>query len=179
MLQCLTGFRASEILSLKLGAAMDPEGEVMDHLRVRAEDMKGKAKSRAVQLNHISKKILTEYVKWLTANGWQHRKCPLFPMDNGEPLTYWGMLDIYKAAFRKAGLHGSRKYATHTCRKTFAQENHNYLKRRFLDGSLTDEPIVALCSVMGHADIRATLHYLPQPSAGEEAIADLGGNWEL
>lgn len=174
--QCYTGFRAQEILSLARGDVVNAWGRLEDKLMVKATNMKGKAKSRTVKLNESAQRVLLEWVNELEYQGFVSAGSPLWPRRDGQPLTYDGMVFVYKTAFRLAGF-DLRGYATHTPRKTFALHNHRHLMEKLKAGTLTDDPIMVLRDLLGHADIRATVHYLPRPTSGDDALACLGNDW--
>lgn len=172
MVSIETGFRSQEILSLRRGDVINEAGQINDRITVLAEFMKGREgrkRSRTVPLFGMSKRFLEN---WLTIQaekfGLCHRKTPVFSTYAGTALGYWTHWNLYKKAFKKAGI-TERGFATHSARKTFAKENYEILVDLGITGELRADPIVELSLMMGHADPRATMHYTPRTNAGDLA----------
>lgn len=158
LLGCNTGFRVSELCSMRIGDAIDEFGNVLDEIRVSASRMKGKSRGRAVGLNSEAKLILSDWRKNLEVKGFFHRNDPLFP---GTGKKHVGRSAVWRSiirAKRRAGIPG--RVATHSMRKTFAANTYSVI----LDMVSAGEPVDALreaAELLGHIDPKATLRYLP------------------
>lgn len=144
-----TGFRISELLSLRLGDVWQ-NGKLAEEIAVARRYMKKKTEGRSVPLyNEAARAALDLWVKELLAE----KRGPetfLFISREGENRhidrrTAWRGL---KNAFAAAGLAG--KLATHTMRKTFAR------KMREIFG----DDLQALQQAMGHVEITSTMRYI-------------------
>lgn len=141
-----TGFRISELLSLRVGDVWQ-HGRIPDEIAVARQYMKKKREGRKVLLHEKAKEALQI---WLEKLGTQNPARFLFPSSQAgnKPLnrrTAWQML---KKAYAACGFTG--KLATHTMRKIFA--------KRMLKNTGGD--LIALQKLMGHADINSTVQYI-------------------
>jgi integrase len=144
-----TGFRISELLSLKIENIMQ-YGQVASQITVARSNMKGKHSSRTVPLHPQAKKFLEEYVSQMRPYDLKTRLFP-FSRQHGHR--------ILKAAFNEAQLMG--KVSTHSMRKSFCQRVHEKLK-----GDL-----IKTQAAMGHRSIQSTVSYLSfKNEEVEEAI---------
>jgi integrase len=143
-----SGFRISEILSLKLGDVFD-NGKIQDRVYVRRKHMKGRNEGRCVVLHPAAKTSIQSWIDQLIANG-ATSDTYIFKSRNGtnKPITRvqaWKMLTrIYGAA----GLSGS--LGTHSLRKTFADRIYDKLGHDLLKTQ----------RALGHRDIKSTISYL-------------------
>lgn len=156
-----TGYRISELLSLRVSDVIAPGGEALGLVSVKAQNMKGKM-GRAVKLNSKTKALLKGFCKgrgldeplFKSRCKGQHRELKAVGRSRAH--------DIIKAMFAKAKVFGS--VATHTMRKTFAQN-----MRRLLNGD-----IVNLMRAMGHRSINTTMAYMAFDNAMiDDAIEQL------
>ena len=142
-----TGYRISELLSLKVSNVIAPTGQILSQVSVRASNMKGKS-GRAIKLNSKTKDILRKFCKGRDLNA------PLFQSRvKGKHKALKAVSRsrahiIIQEMFQRAKVFGS--VATHTMRKTFAQN-----MRRLLNGD-----IVNLMKAMGHRSINTTIAYM-------------------
>jgi integrase len=142
-----TGYRISELLSLKVSNVIAPTGQILSQVSVRASNMKGKS-GRAIKLNSKTKDILRKFCKGRDLNA------PLFQSRvKGKYKALKAVSRsrahiIIQEMFQRAKVFGS--VATHTMRKTFAQN-----MRRLLNGD-----IVNLMKAMGHRSINTTIAYM-------------------
>lgn len=116
-----TGFRISELLSIRLGDVFQ-DGKVPNQVQVARKHMKGKREGRIVVLHPDAQAALEVQAKELVAHGHTAPDTFLFRSRMGQNRALnrrsaWAML---KKAYRGAGLMG--KLATHTMRKTFAKK---------------------------------------------------------
>jgi integrase/recombinase XerD len=149
-----TGFRISEILSLNVTDAIDECGQLKRFITVKKDNMKGKKRSRSAPLHSVAYKALDEYLntrieKRLLARLWSNE--PLFKTIKGR-LSRQHFHNELKLAAKAAGLSGVEKLASHSMRKSFAQE---MLPK--LDWNIFD-----LQHAMGHANVATTTRYLAE-----------------
>ncbi len=153
-----TGFRISEILSLKVGDVVDESGRVVERIAVRRAHMKGKKTGRTVAVHPELERELKEYVAWLDGKLLNNASRPLFPDCRGNSINrreYWR---IIKTTARRARipLDGT---STHTMRKTFATWLHNGFLDRIAKGERVD-PLYYTQEGLGHASPSSTVQYL-------------------
>ena len=153
-----TGFRISEILSLRLGDILEQGGEVKKRLTVYKRNMKGKRTSRTVLLNKAAREGIRPWLKELAAREVIHKDDYVFRSIRGnqsiDRIQSWKILNN---AFRDAGLKG--RLGTHAMRKTFANNVYNYFLNKVAQG----EPIDAFrltSKALGHTDLKSTDVYL-------------------
>jgi integrase len=148
-----TGFRVSELLSLRVGDVCQ-YGQVADRVTVRRKHMKKKVEGRTVPLHPEAKAML---VCWLAeaklTNG------PLFPSHRNpaKAITRVQAWRIFQEAYAANGLTG--QLGTHAMRKTFANRVYEKL----------GHDLVKTQRALGHKNINSTVSYL---SFREEEIED-------
>lgn len=153
VLGVVTGFRISELLSLKVYDVYDGK-EIREYVTVQKKNMKGgkanKTGARTTLINDQAKPYLLAII------GDRDLKEPLFvSQKKGEegkirPLSRTSMYAVYRKVYDDMGLptHG---YGTHTTRKTFAV----FCYHQF------DKDIRKLQGAMGHSDVSTTAKYVP------------------
>lgn len=131
-----TGFRISELLSLKVEDVADANG-VYDFVRVKRGYMKNKQESREIVLHQEAKLAIKEYLM----------SCGIDSADWLFDYSRQSAHNALKKAFKRSGLTGT--LATHTMRKTFAKtvfdNTNNIYKTK---------------QALGHKDISTTVKYL-------------------
>ncbi len=137
-----TGFRISEILSVKLADLREYDG-IKCYIMVFKSKMKGQGASRSVPINKEVHALLVSYVKTLP----QHQIF-LFESQKGSMLSRIQAWRIIKLAAIKNKLIG--KIATHSMRKTFANKVYNKLHK----------DLVKTQRALGHVSINSTVAYL-------------------
>jgi integrase len=174
-----SGFRASEILSLTRGDLINRWGEIDDRVTVRRTHMKGKRRSRTVDLNPQARLFLSLWLDAQAKLGLITSDRAVFGGRNGQPITYWRMLAILKRGYQAIGLQ-KRGYATHSLRKTFAENYYRWAVEQLRAGSTQDDPIILTCEALGHADIRATRQYLAfRKENVRDGVMSIAAGWEL
>jgi integrase len=143
-----SGFRISEILSLKLGDVFD-NGKIQDRIYVHRKHMKGQCEGRCVVLHSEAKASIQSWAEQLISKG-ATPETYIFKSRNGtnKPITRvqaWKMLTRFYAA---AGLTGA--LGTHSLRKTFADRVYDKLGHDLLKTQ----------RALGHRDIKSTVSYL-------------------
>jgi site-specific recombinase XerD len=162
-----TGFRISEILSLKI-KHVKPYREITDYLTVERRNMKKKQQSRTVVLNETCKQYLRDYLYEYAAL-FRVEPTPemyLFKSQKGTNRaisTRQGNEILYKV-YDLNEMTG--KLATHSMRKTFAKNVH-----KSLGNDITKTQIA-----LGHRDLSSTRHYL---SFDNEEVFDAVRNLNL
>ena len=141
-----TGFRISEILSLKVSDIIE-RNKIRDTVMVSRNNMKGKKASRRGVINDDLKKILTEYLDHYSY--WSFPEKRLFSFRTGRMAEY-----IYLNTFRECNFVDSeraeRRLSTHSTRKTFAKACYDSVGKNILD----------LQACMGHKSISSTQSYV-------------------
>jgi integrase len=160
-----TGYRISELLSLRWQDVLTPKGEIGSYVTVARRNTKKKVAGRTVPLHTTAREALRE---WRTVTRHPAPQHPIFCSqkldENCEPQA----IDRYQADYvlRKAYMscNVDGKVATHSMRKTFAVNVHEKLGR---DISKTQQ-------AMGHVNISNTVTYLSvDRSEIEKAILSL------
>ena len=124
-----TGFRISELLSLKVKDVMQ-NGEILDRVTVHKNNMKGKARSRSVILHPEAKALLKKY---LNEVGYGPERDLFVSHKTKEALSRIQAYKILKQAYLDAGLTEDKgTLATHSMRKTFANKVYENLGRDIL-----------------------------------------------
>lgn len=148
-----SGFRISELLSLKVGDVVQ-QGAIVSTVMVHRRNMKGKEQSRAVPLHADAKQAILDYIGLTTRpDFYLFKSRKLF----NAPLSRIQAGRILKDAYRAAGIGG--KVATHSMRKTFATQIHDKLGRDLLKTQ----------RALGHANINNTVKYLTVDDAEIDA----------
>lgn len=139
-----SGFRISELLSLRVKDVTENNGQISERITVQRLRMKGKHRSRSVILHPQARKALQEYLfdAGLTL---------AFDVDPCEllfPFRRQHAHRILARAFRAAGISG--RVSSHSLRKTFAANVFNNLGRN----------VFLTASALGHQSPASTVHYL-------------------
>ncbi len=139
-----TGFRISEILSLRVEDVLQPDGTIVDRVSVQRRNMKGKTSGRTVVLHQEARGILA-----VLANGLSGMQDAfLFTTKIGTRVSRFGAAKALAKAYREAGVHG--KLGTHAMRKTFANRVYERLGR----------DLVKTQAALGHANVGSTASYI-------------------
>ncbi len=143
-----SGFRVSELLSLKVGDVYS-NGHIVDRVSVARRHMKGKKQSRSVYLHPKVKPYLRQWLYELRQRGFMLSSDWLFVRDDGlKPISRHQVWRILKDLARSLG-HGG-KIGTHSMRKTFA--NKVWI--------VTKGNLILVQKALGHIDINSTVSYL-------------------
>jgi integrase len=156
----MTGFRISELLSLRVGDVMQ-HGKILDQIGVQRRHMKGgkagKTSGRTVKLHPEARAALSVWLEVLQKQmgGTLAPELPVFCSRVKDPATglkravsreqAWRIL---KEAFNANELQG--KLGTHAMRKTFCNRVYEHL----------NHDLVKTQRAMGHANINSTVQYL-------------------
>jgi len=161
-----TGFRISELLSVRVGDILEPDGSIKKYLAVSKNKMKRKRKGRTVVLNDKVKEALSRLLAHIDLGGIMSRDDAVFAsQDSVVAIGRKHAWRILTAAFLNAKIVG--KLGTHTLRKTFAHNVHSWATEKLARGETID-PILVTMNALGHSDPKATIRYL----AIEDDIVD-------
>jgi len=190
-----TGFRISELLSLRVGDILESDGTIVERVTVQRKDMKGgrskkHVSGRTVKLNRFAKEALRQYLCYLLKEKkeyhvlipdgrggeieWFVTKAYLFaserdPMKNLDRIQGWRILN---RVYCQLGLNG--KLGTHAMRKTFANNNYDVLLGRAAAGEKVD-PLRAISKLLGHANLNNTDKYLSFREEILDEVIEEGG----
>jgi integrase len=159
VLDVRTGYRISELLSLRVGDVFQ-RGQVVDWITVPKRHMKGQTAGRTLPLHAEAKGALQ---RWLEAYGRQQPLLPtlvLFPSRKGvnRPLQRGQAHHILQEAYRTNGLTGM--IGCHGMRKTFGQKVYEK----------TGRDLRATQHAMGHKSPASTAAYLAVDEQAIDAI---------
>ena len=140
-----TGFRISELLSLKVTDVANPDGSLKDFIKVTRSNMKGKTKSRSTPLLDI----VTPHLKQLVLSTSVQGKTYLFTSRQGgdRPIDVSQGWRVLSKASHRSGVWGT---GTHRMRKTFALRIYE----------ANNKNIYETQKALGHKSIDSTTHYL-------------------
>ncbi len=144
-----SGFRISELLSLKIGDVVQ-NARPVDRVYVRRRNMKKKIEGRSVILHPEAKQALAKWLVQLRRQGDISDDTYLFRSRKGlnRPISRVQYYKVLREAFDANELTG--KLGTHTMRKTFANKVYDGL----------DRDLVKTAQALGHKNINSTVQYL-------------------
>ena len=167
--QWFTGFRVSEILSLKVGSVFR-SGEVVSKIGVAPRNLKGGyGRTRWIPVLPELRRVLESYLGWL---GRRFELAPEMPLFVSRSTAKSGVLRaltresarcIMHAAYAAAAIENDGRLGTHTLRKTWA--------RKVYKNSGND--IMVLKSALNHSDVSVTQKYLEADE--EDVVAAIAG----
>ena len=166
-LGCLSGFRVSELLSLKVKDVVAGQ-KVLEWVYVQRRAMKKKIEGRGVPLNQKARVALAEWVKELQASGHIDPDTYLFRSRKSwnRPITRQAAHGILKQAYELNGIGG--KTGTHSMRKSFAQQVYRAAVKMQRAGQVVD-PLTFCQKALGHRSVSSTISYL---SFNEELVTE-------
>ena len=153
-----SGFRITELLSLRVGDVLQ-HGQLVDRVTVARRHMKQGREGRSVVLHPEARAALAA---WLQAGAWPGPPAPdtyVFRSRKGgnRPISRRQALRILHEAYATNGLTG--KVATHSMRKTFANQVYRHLTQRHAAGEAVD-PFSLTSKALGHRNLNSTDAYL-------------------
>lgn len=137
-----TGFRISELLSLRVSDVLRSDGSITQAVSVSRKNMKGKGSGRTVALHHDARVALEAWCKSCPQDGY------LFAGPTGKPISRVQAWRLLNDAYEAAGVQG--KLGTHAMRKTFANRVYNKLGK--------DLPKTQ--NALGHKNMSSTVSYI-------------------
>lgn len=141
-----TGFRISEILSLRLKDVVSGE-DVAHSVCVQRKNMKGHISGREVPLHNEARSALRPLIEQLSKNGKQPETF-LFLSREGSQLSRKQAWKILTSAYRQSGAFG--RIGTHGMRKTFAARIYERL----------NHDLIGTQKALGHKSVNSTTSYL-------------------
>ena len=151
-----TGFRASELLSLRVRDVV-ADGRFLDAIEVKRRHLKGgsgahkrQVESRSVPMHAKVKRALTPWLREMRSRGWMRRDDYLFQSraSGNVAMSIQSAWRLVKCAAAGAGLTGH--IGTHSMRKTFAARAQEMLRG----------DVFKLQKLLGHTDPKTTTNYM-------------------
>lgn len=152
-----TGFRISELLSLRLGDVLH-NGHVVDRVRVERSSMKGKRESRDVVLNIEARQALGVWLPELLSWRGGAPDLYLFQSNKGGGITRQQACRIMSGLAR--GLGWPPPVGTHSLRKTFAHAVYGWAMSTWRPDLGQENPIRVVMRALGHSSVAVTEAYL-------------------
>lgn len=150
-----TGFRISELLSLRVGDVLQG-GRVLERVVVERKNMKGKRSSRDVKLNERARLALAAWLPVLFDWRGGGDDTYLFQSTKGGRLTRRQAGRVLERLASELGL--APKVATHSLRKTFAGAIYQRGLNTWRPGE--ELPVRVVMKALGHRSVDATEKYL-------------------
>ena len=143
-----SGFRITELLSLKIGDIVD-NGKMVDRVHVSRANMKKKVEGRSVILHPEAKEALRIWIGELKDMGYMAKDDFIFQSRKGgnKAISRVGAWQILNAAAEGLEI---GNIGTHSMRKTFANNVHDNM----------GNDIVKTQRALGHKNINSTVSYL-------------------
>lgn len=155
VLGVLAGFRIREMLSLRV-SDVTARGKVRLTVKVARRHMKGKEESRVVYLAPEARRAILDQARAL---GYPDADVFLFRAqgDENKAISYTQARRVLQDAFACCGI--AEDVATHSMRKTFANETYEFMLSQVAEGRGID-PFMETSQALGHKDPKSTTHYL-------------------
>lgn len=146
-----TGFRISEILSIRVGDVFR-DGIMANSVTVKRSWMKGRHNSRTMPLHPLAAERISEWMSEAGFNKPEMAEQPVFCRQlTGHPMSRAQAWTILKDAARLAGLDVER-VGSHSLRKTFA--------RKMWESPRVGGDMAKMAKLLGHRNYNNTLRYL-------------------
>lgn len=179
LLGCATGFRCSELLSLRRVDVLDGGGRVRSILTVARRHMKKKVASRSVPLTEPTREMLQGWLLELERAGFLLKIDPLFPKRGAAPVVEAGRIAAVEALTRVSAWKMVRRRAraagiaeahtgTHSMRKTFTAAVYGAWLDRLAKGERVDV-LRQTQEALGHKNIQSTIAYLATVTVEDRA----------
>lgn len=150
-----TGFRISELLSLRVGDVVQ-NGRILERVLVERKNMKGKRFSREVEMNDAARAALRAWLPVLYSWRDNGPDLYLFQSTKGGRMTRQQAYRIVSGLARGLGL--PPKIATHSLRKTFAAGVYQFSLDNWRPG--LELPVRVAMKALGHSHVETTERYL-------------------
>ena len=181
LLGVATGFRCSELLSLRRVDVLDGAGRVRRELTVKKRNMKKKVEARSVPLMEPTREMLANWLARAEREGYCLKVDPLFPKRGGGAVVAGGRVvgvesitrgAAWKAMRRRARSAGvsEAKTGTHSLRKTFTASVYGTWLDRLAAGERVDI-LRQTQEALGHKNIQSTLAYLSSVTVEDRAAS--------
>ncbi len=160
VLQLTTGVRISELLSLNRGDVLTADGSLVDQVLIRRRNTKGAEAGLRKSLLPIAGEALSRWLEEQKNPPWGQviASVPLFTTFTGRRLSRQHAYNIYRRAYRQAGL-TLNALGTHTPRKTYGNRLYEAYLERMQRGENID-PFRATSRMLAHKSIDSTEAYL-------------------
>lgn len=155
LLGLYSGFRISELLSLRVGDVIR-NGVVLQRVQVQRRNMKGKRSSREVPLNVRARRALAEWLPMLYRWRGNQPDTFIFQSLQGGPITRRQASRIMLQL--AACLDWAPRIGTHSLRKTFAREVYARACAAWRPGQ--ELPVRIVMKALGHRSVDITEAYL-------------------
>ena len=144
-----SGFRISELLSLRLGDVIQA-GQIVDRVAVQRRHMKKKIEGRTILLHPEAKEALVTWIEELKADGYTNAETFVFRSKKGmnRPISRIHAWRILQEVYETNEMTG--KLGTHSMRKTFADRVYDNL----------GHDLVKTQRALGHRNVNSTVQYL-------------------
>jgi integrase len=144
-----TGYRISEILSIRLGDVYQ-NGKIVDRVTVHRRNMKKKTEGRTVILNPMVKASLRHWIKELKTWPDTDENTFIFQSQKGKnkPISRIQVWRLLESAYKVCKLHGN--LGTHSMRKSFANIIYEKLEK----------DLIRTQKALGHKNVNSTVSYL-------------------
>jgi integrase len=144
-----SGFRISELLSLRIGDVYQ-QGRVVDRVTVPRRHMKRKTEGRTVLLHPDAKAALATWLQVVRERTTATPALYVFRSRKGQnrPISRTHAWTILHAIYQSNGFTGA--LGTHAMRKTFANRVYDHL----------NHDLVKTQRALGHKNINSTVSYL-------------------
>ena len=181
LLGCATGFRCSELLSMRRVDVLDGGGRVRPVLTVAKKHMKRKVAARSVPLTESTRVMLQGWMAEQERAGYLLKIDPLFPKRGGAPVEVGGRIVAVEPMSRTAAWKMIRRRAraagvaeahtgTHSLRKTFTAAVYAAWLSRLAKGEQVD-PLRQTQDALGHRNIQSTTAYLKSVTVEDRAAS--------
>ncbi len=143
MLSHLSGMRVGEIAALKIGDILDQQGNVMNEIRLSADQTKGN-RSRSVIISERLKRELKDYVSTIKIN--DSNKPFIRSQKSRSGFSANSLAQEFMKIYQRAGIKGA---SSHSGRRSFITNLAN-----------KGISVRILQSLAGHRSIATTQHYI-------------------
>lgn len=150
LLQYYTGRRISQTLALRIGDLVTDMGNIVERIYYKRGTVKGKVHGESVLLLPKSQQALRSWLVELRSMGFMLGDHFVFQAQGNvnRALTRHAAYQIYKKAFKRAGLQG--RLGTHSLRKAFGRTVYYN----------SDCDIQLAQAALGHRDPESTAKYI-------------------
>jgi len=181
LLGCATGFRCSELLSLRRMDVLDAGGQVRLEVTVARKHMKKKKSARSVPLSKSLRQRLQGWLLEEERAGYLLKIDPLFPKRGSVAVRKKGRVVAVESMTRHAAWRMVRRLArrsgvfeghvgTHSLRKTFTAVVYKNWLERLAKGERVDV-LRQTQEALGHKNIQSTIAYLASVTVEDRAAS--------
>ncbi len=159
LFDAMTGYRVSELLSIRRRDIIDEDGKILPEVTVYARNIKKKVESRTMPIPDPAKAILRLWLIEMESRGWSEPDRHIFVnLSTGERLGRTAAWKMVRRSARRAKILTSR-VGVHSLRKSFAAENYDHLLSEAATGKKIDV-LRTMQRLLGHQQIESTIRYL-------------------